>query len=101
MTKQRKQTGTERKKPAHEIRIGMVKATLWLNQNGESGDRYNTSFCRLYRVPEEKRESNNDTGWRESSSFGRDDLLALGKLADQVHSWIHEQRLRNANHEEE
>ena len=68
-------------KPAHEVRLGAVKATIWKNDTG-NGVRFNTTFARLYR-DEDKRKN--------TSSFGRDDLLLLGKIADLAHSWICEQ----------
>ncbi len=64
--------------PVHEVRLGRIKGTVWMNET-ETGPRYNTTFARLYRVEDE---------WRETSSFGRDDLPLVAKVADQVHSWI-------------
>ena len=29
--------------------------------------------------------------WKNTESFGRDDLLTLAKVADEAHSWIHQQ----------
>ena len=29
-----------------------------------------------------------ETEWKASDTFGRDDLLVLAKVADQAHSWI-------------
>ncbi len=62
-----------------EIRIGRLKAAIWRNES--DGHTYHTvSFHRLYR---------NDEGeWRSTSSFRRDDLLVLAKLADRAHSHI-------------
>ena len=37
------------------------------------------TFSRLYKA---------DNQWKSTESFGRDDLLLLGKVADQTHSWI-------------
>ena len=68
-------------KPAHEVRLGAIKATIWKNDTG-NGVRYNTTFARLYR---------DEDKWKNTSSFGRDDLLVLGKVADLAHSWICEQ----------
>lgn len=65
-------------KPVHEVRLGFVKAAIWRNDT-ESGPRFNSTFSRLYREGED---------WRSTESFGRDDLLLLGKVADQAHSWI-------------
>ena len=68
-------------KPVHEVRLGFIKAALWKNDT-ESGVRYNVTFSRLYRDGEE---------WLSTDSFGRDDLLVLGKVADLAHTWIHDQ----------
>ena len=68
-------------KPAHEVRLGSIKAAVWKNPT-ENGVRFNVTFTRLYRQNEK---------WASTDSFGRDDLLLLAKVADQTHSWIHQQ----------
>ena len=70
-------------KPVHEIKIGRLVAAIWRNEIEGGAIRHNVTFSRLYKPEGEQ--------WRNSSSFGRDDLLLLGKLADQVHSWIYDQ----------
>ena len=67
-------------KPTSEIRIGKIKAAIWANET-ENGIRYNVTFCRLYK---------DGDGWKRSESFGRDDLLVLAKIADQVHSVLYQ-----------
>jgi hypothetical protein len=64
--------------PVHVIRLGLIKASIWKNQT-KSGERHNVTVARLYK--------NGDT-WKESSHFGRDDLLSLAKVADMAHTWI-------------
>ena len=71
----------EKDKPVHQIRLASIKAAIWKNDT-ESGVRYNTTFSRLYKDGEE---------WKLTDSFGRDDLLLVGKVADQVHTWICDQ----------
>ena len=71
-------------KPAHEIRVNGVRATIWKNDT-EKGPRFNTTFERTYRDGEE---------WKSSDSFGRDDLLLLGFLAQQCFAWIAQQPTR-------
>ncbi len=75
-----RETGNEPAKngPVHEIRMGRIKGTIWLNET-ELGARYNTTFARLYRVEDQ---------WRETQSFGRDDLPLVSKVADLIHTWI-------------
>lgn len=79
----------DKKKPAHEIRLGSIKATIWANDT-QNGQRYNAVLSRIYRLAEDKR-TKEDKGWRESESFGRDDLLLLGKVADLAQTWMFEQ----------
>lgn len=65
-------------RPVHEIRRGKIRAAIWENST-ETGTRHNVTFSRLYKEGEH---------WKDSSSFGRDDLLLLGKVADEAQSWI-------------
>jgi len=67
-----------RKKPVHELRLGLIKAAIWENTVGDNL-RYNVTFARIYKT---------ETEWKASDAFGRDDLLVLAKVADQAHSWI-------------
>ena len=71
-------------RPVHVVRFGAIKAAVWLNQTA-SGPIHNVTLARSYKDGEE---------WRESGSFGPDDLLAAAKALDQAHTWIFEQRQR-------
>ncbi len=64
--------------PVHEVRIGLIKAAIWANQT-DDGVRHNVTFERSYKNGEE---------WKTTTSFGRDDLLTLAKVADLAHTWI-------------
>ena len=80
-------------KPVHEIRIGRIKAAIWANET-ENGIRHNVTLSRLYKPEGED--------WQDSTSFGRDDLLLVAKVADRVHSWIFEQNQdQNGSHQQE
>jgi hypothetical protein len=68
-------------KPVHEIRLGRIKAAIWENET-QNGSVYNVTIVRLYK---------DGSHWKDSSSFGRDDLPLLAKVADKVHSWIFDQ----------
>ena len=72
-------------KPIHEVRLGQIKAAVWRNET-EAGVRFNATFSRLYKDGDQ---------WKSTESFGRDDLLLLGKVADQTHSWICSQAQEN------
>lgn len=69
------------KRPVHEIRLGRVRAAIWENDT-QNGVRHNVTLSRLYR---------DDDQWKDSSSFGRDDLPLVAKVVDQVHTWIYQQ----------
>ena len=66
-------------KPADEIRIGRVKATIWMNATEDGQVRYSVVFSRLYREGEQ---------WKSTHSFGRNDLLLLAKVADIAHTRV-------------
>ncbi|MFK7737000.1 MAG: hypothetical protein AB8B50_13275 [Pirellulaceae bacterium] len=62
-------------------------ADIWENES-QHGSRHNVTLSRLYRDGEE---------WKDSTSFGRDDLLLVAKVADQAHTWIFENSNAGAN----
>ena len=66
------------KPPVYEIRMGLIKASVWENQT-KQGTNYVVTVIRLFK---------NGTDWKESSRFYRDDLLIVAKLLDQAHTWI-------------
>jgi hypothetical protein len=74
-------TANTTKRPVHEIRMGRVKAAIWENST-QQGLRHNVSFSRIYKDTDQ---------WKDSTSFGRDDLPLLEKVADLAHTWIYEQ----------
>ena len=66
------------KPPVYELRMGLVKASIWENHT-KQGTNYVVTVIRLFK---------NGTEWKESTRFYRDDLLVVAKLLDQAHSWI-------------
>jgi hypothetical protein len=70
-----------KQKPVHEIRLGRVKAAIWENET-DNGTRHNVTVARLYKDGDQ---------WKQTTSFGRDDLPLVAKVADLAHSWIYEQ----------
>lgn len=71
----------EKKRPAHEVRIGTVKATIWSNSTRQ-GVRFGVTVGRIYKDGEK---------WKTTGTFDRDDLLTLRKVLDEAHTWIHSQ----------
>lgn len=70
-----------KQQPIHEIRMGSIKATIWENETS-SGTRFNVTVSRIYKDGEE---------WKQTESFGRDDLQLLAKVVDLAHTWIFQQ----------
>jgi uncharacterized protein (DUF736 family) len=65
-------------KPAHRIRSGAIEVAIWRN-DGDKGPWYSVTASRSYKQGEE---------WKQTDSYGQDDLLVLAKLLDMAHTWI-------------
>lgn len=82
-----KQTATPAgNQPVHVVRHRSIKATIWRNQT-EKGPMYNVTVTRSYRDGE---------AWRDSHSFGYDDLMNVAKLMYDAHSFISELRAKES-----
>ena len=66
-------------KPVHDIRMGSIKAAIWANDT-KNGTRHNVTVARLYKTENGE--------WRDSNSFGRDDLPVVKEVIDQAWKWI-------------
>jgi len=71
----------EKVRPVHEVRLGRIRAAVWENET-QNGIRHNVTLSRLYKDGDQ---------WKDSASFGRDDLPLVMKVADLVHTWIFQQ----------
>jgi len=88
-TQDRQQASKPSNRPVHRIRYGPIQAAIWRNMvdNGNvNRPFYSVTFSRSYR---------DGQSWKESASFGADDLLLVAKLADEVHTWISHQKTAN------
>ena len=74
-------TNNQHQKPADELRVGRITATIWRNRGKDDKTFYNVQLTRLYR---------DGDSWMRTTSFGRDDLLVVSKIADAAHTRIHE-----------
>ena len=80
-TQQQPRSNDAKQKPVHEIRMGRIKAAIWANET-DNGTRHNVVITRLYKDGDE---------WKTSTSFGREELPLVAKVADMAHSWIYQQ----------
>ena len=80
-TQQQPRSNDAKQKPVHEIRLGRIKAAIWANET-DNGTRHNVTITRLYKDGDE---------WKTSTSFGREELPLVAKIADMAHTWIYQQ----------
>ena len=78
---QQPRSNDAKQKPVHEIRLGRIKAAIWANET-DNGTRHNVTITRLYKDGDE---------WKTSTSFGREELPLVAKIADMAHTWIYQQ----------
>jgi len=62
----------------HELSQGKVKATIWHETIGGE-THFNVAFTRLF---------NNGERWWDAACFHKEDMPALGRLAEDVHLWL-------------
>ena len=67
------------KKPVHTIKFGFIKLDIWRNETSYGSVRHSVAPIRLFKDGDR---------WRESTRFGKDDLLLLAKAADLAHTWV-------------
>ena len=53
----------------------------------------------LYCVTLSRSYKDGENAWKETASFGADDLLLLAKTADEAHTWITKQHSADASTE--
>lgn len=68
----------EKKKPAHEVKLGRIRATIWANETDQDV-WFNVTITRLY---------NDGESWKDTTSLRRDDLPIAAKAADMAYAWI-------------
>jgi len=73
----------DKPKPIHEIRLGAIRAVIWVNESSD-GFFFTTTFSRLYPDKDGKE-------WETTDSFGYDDLLLLTDVGKRTRAWIHDQ----------
>lgn len=67
-------------KPAHEIKNGGVKVTIWQNED-QGKTRYSVTVSRSYKAGEE---------WKQTTSFFKSHLSKLTAALEQAAQWIAE-----------
>ena len=78
-------------KPVHEIKLASIRASIWANQSERGHAWYSVSITRLYRDGET---------WKDTTSFGRDDLPLVVKAAEMAYAWIWSQLIEARERED-
>jgi len=89
-------------RPVKVVRIRDIRANIWANRIEGGAIIYNVTFDRLWKEDDEvdgQGEVTRKGEWKQSGSFGKDDLLLLGKIADLAHTWIY-RRIQDDRREE-
>ena len=76
--KNKTSASTSNSQPVHKIRHGAVSASIW-RQETEKGPAFNVTFQRSYK---------DGDAWKNSTSFGRHNLLVLSLIAARAFEWI-------------
>ena len=74
----------QKSKPVHEIKLARIRASVWANRGERQDVWYSVSITRLYRAGET---------WKDTTSFGRDDLPLVVKAAEMAYAWIWSQQI--------
>jgi len=76
--KNQTQVSTSNIQPVHKIRHGAVSASIWRQQT-DKGFVFNVTFQRSYKDGDD---------WKNSTSFGRNNLLVVSLIAARAFEWI-------------
>ncbi len=66
-------------KPVHEYRLGRIVGAVWYNEDGQGGGWHSVQISRLYK---------DGDAWKRTTTFNRDDLPLVAKVANSLHTWI-------------
>ncbi len=72
----------EKQKPAHEIRLGRIRAAIWANTSDRGEVWFNVTVARLYKDGDR---------WQQTTSYRRDDLPLVSRVVNVAYAWIWEQ----------
>lgn len=69
--------------PVHEIRLGSIRASIWVNQSKTGKPWFSVTTSRAYK--------DGNGAWNDSRSFRNYDLPTLGSVLESAQQWIREQ----------
>ena len=72
-----------KQQPAHKVQLGKIVAAIWANETDKKEVWFSVTVGRRFK-------SNGE--WKDTASFGRDDLPVAAKAMDMAYAWIWEQQ---------
>jgi hypothetical protein len=79
--------GKEHNRPVASFRLGRIRVSIWKNHSATQGPWYSFTLSRSYK--------DTKTGqYKSASSFGVDDLLAVGEVCRQARWWAEDEHQR-------
>jgi hypothetical protein len=76
--KNQRSSESNNNKPVQKIRHGAVSASIWRTET-DKGAVFNVTFQRSYKDGDE---------WKNTASFGRNNLLVISLMAARAFEWI-------------
>ena len=81
-----------KERPAKVIRLRNIRGNIWANKTRDGQNTfYNVTLDRIWKEEDDVNpdgEVRKKGEWHQSPSFGADDLLLVGKVADLCHTWV-------------
>lgn len=75
-------------RPAFEERVGPTRVAVWKNKT-DSGDHfYRTTVEHTYRVSEDRREGEDDSGFRSTASLPPESVIVARELLGRAVDWM-------------
>lgn len=78
----------EKQKPAHELRLGRIRVTIWARKSGNSSIEYYSVPMRLFKDDEDQ--------WNQINGYWPEDLPILTKLSEMASLWIWRKKAMDA-----
>jgi len=66
--------------PVYELKAGPLKLTTWANEREDGSINYVSYLTRRYRLAAEKRNGEDDDGWRTTYALREGDLLLAAEM---------------------
>jgi hypothetical protein len=80
-------SGKEHNRPVANFRLGRIRVSIWKNHSATQGVWFSFTLSRTYKDPKSGQ-------YKSASSFGVDDLLAVGEVCRQARCWAEDEYQR-------